>query len=171
MAKCAALGASWCCTRTRLSGSLRRWKGRAGFFPFPADLFEAVGVRLGVLYAPVEQGPAIVARRPARPGPASLEAPCVNVDDDGDRLYSVARRDQGTIGAGGGGGGPAGSCTAVPASTPPSPGAAPTRRSTWTTAGWSRRVPASGAGTQARSSPVPSPLWGNFHTCSTRRRP
>ena len=44
----------------------------------------------------------------------------------------------------------AGSCTAVPASTPPSPGAAPTRRSTWTTAGWSRRVPASGAGTQAR---------------------
>ena len=42
----------------------------------------------------------------------------------------------------------AGSCTAEPASTPPSPGAAPTRRSTWTTAGWSRRVPASGAGTQ-----------------------
>ena len=38
-------------------------------------------------------------------GGISLEAPCVNVDDDGDRLYSVARRDQGTIGAGGGGGG------------------------------------------------------------------
>ena len=36
-------------------------------------------------------------------GGISLEAPCVNVDDDGDRLYSMARRDQGTIGAGGGG--------------------------------------------------------------------
>ena len=44
------------------------------------------------------------AARDGRPG-ASLEAPCVNVDDDGDRLYSVARRDQGTIGAAGGGGG------------------------------------------------------------------
>ena len=38
-------------------------------------------------------------------GGISLEAPCVNVDDDGDRLYSVSRRDQGTIGAAGGGGG------------------------------------------------------------------
>ena len=37
---------------------------RPGRFPFPADLFEAVGVRLGVQHAPIEQGPAIVARRP-----------------------------------------------------------------------------------------------------------
>ena len=45
----------------RLATALER-PGR--FPPFPADLFEAVGVRLGVLYAPVEQGPAIVAKRP-----------------------------------------------------------------------------------------------------------
>ena len=97
MAKCAALGASWCCTRTRLSGSLRRWKGRAGFFPFPADLFEAVGVRLGVLYAPVEQGPAIVARRPGRPaGPAGRPRvlPMLEVVAEGARnasLFDVLR--------------------------------------------------------------------------------
>ena len=33
----------------------------------------------------------------------SLQAPCVNVDEAGDRLYSVALREQGTIEAGGGG--------------------------------------------------------------------
>ena len=35
-----------------------------GRFPFPADLFEAAGMELPVLYAPIEQGPAIVAGRP-----------------------------------------------------------------------------------------------------------
>ena len=35
----------------------------------------------------------------------ALEAPCVNIDQDGDRVYSVAVREQGTIGAGGGGDG------------------------------------------------------------------
>ena len=43
------------------------------------------------------------ARRSA--GGITLEAPCVDVDGSGDRLYSVGRRNQGTIGAGGAGGG------------------------------------------------------------------
>ena len=38
---------------------------RPGRFPFPDSLFDAVGVRLGVQRAPSEQGPAIVAGRPA----------------------------------------------------------------------------------------------------------
>ena len=38
-------------------------------------------------------------------GGISLQAPCVNVDEDGDRLHSVFLRDQGTIGTGGGGAG------------------------------------------------------------------
>ena len=45
----------------RLATALTK-PGRYSFFP--ADLFEAVGVRLPVQYAPVEQGPAIVAGRP-----------------------------------------------------------------------------------------------------------
>ena len=35
-----------------------------GRFPFPGDLFEAAGMELPVQYAPIEQGPAIVAGRP-----------------------------------------------------------------------------------------------------------
>ncbi len=35
-----------------------------GLFPFPVDLFEAAGVELPAQYAPIEQGPAIVAGRP-----------------------------------------------------------------------------------------------------------
>ena len=38
---------------------------KPGRYPFPDSLFEAAGVRLGVQYAPIEQGPAIVAGRPA----------------------------------------------------------------------------------------------------------
>ena len=35
----------------------------------------------------------------------ALEAPCVNTDLDGDELYTMAIREQGTVGSGGGGAG------------------------------------------------------------------
>ena len=38
---------------------------KPGRYPFPDSLFDAAGIRLGVQYAPIEQGPAIVAGRPA----------------------------------------------------------------------------------------------------------
>ena len=71
---------------------------RPGRFPFPADLFEAAGVRLGVQHAPIEQGPAIVARRPR-------VLPMLEVVAEGARnssLFDVVRwhayaQDRGTV--------------------------------------------------------------------------
>ena len=48
------------------------------------------------------QSECLVVSRSTDAGGISLQVPCVNVDEAGDRLYSAAVREHGTIGAGGG---------------------------------------------------------------------